>query len=56
MNELKQKLKSELRALLVEQHDQIKKKKEQNNTEVKSHTLLLYSVAKGCFKSHTVRL
>uniref|UniRef100_A0A8C1BVV9 Phosphoinositide phospholipase C n=1 Tax=Cyprinus carpio carpio TaxID=630221 RepID=A0A8C1BVV9_CYPCA len=26
-------LKSELRALLVEQHDQIKKKKEQNNTE-----------------------
>uniref|UniRef100_A0A9J8AP07 1-phosphatidylinositol 4,5-bisphosphate phosphodiesterase n=1 Tax=Cyprinus carpio carpio TaxID=630221 RepID=A0A9J8AP07_CYPCA len=33
MNELKQKLKSELRALLVEQHDQIKKKKEQNNTE-----------------------
>uniref|UniRef100_A0A671M8F9 1-phosphatidylinositol 4,5-bisphosphate phosphodiesterase n=1 Tax=Sinocyclocheilus anshuiensis TaxID=1608454 RepID=A0A671M8F9_9TELE len=34
MNELKQKLKSELRALLVEQHDQIKKKKEQNNTEV----------------------
>uniref|UniRef100_A0A8C1U8C2 Phosphoinositide phospholipase C n=1 Tax=Cyprinus carpio TaxID=7962 RepID=A0A8C1U8C2_CYPCA len=28
-----QKLKSELRALLVEQHDQIKKKKEQNNTE-----------------------
>uniref|UniRef100_A0A8C1I7E0 Phosphoinositide phospholipase C n=1 Tax=Cyprinus carpio TaxID=7962 RepID=A0A8C1I7E0_CYPCA len=56
INELKQKLKSELRALLVEQHDQIKKKKEQNNTEVKSHTLLLYSVAKGCFKSHTVRL
>ncbi|XP_052435730.1 1-phosphatidylinositol 4,5-bisphosphate phosphodiesterase beta-2 isoform X3 [Carassius gibelio] len=33
VNELKQKLKSELRALLVEQHDQIKKKKEQNNTE-----------------------
>uniref|UniRef100_A0A8C1G701 1-phosphatidylinositol 4,5-bisphosphate phosphodiesterase n=1 Tax=Cyprinus carpio TaxID=7962 RepID=A0A8C1G701_CYPCA len=51
INELKQKLKSELRALLVEQHDQIKKKKEQNNTEVKSHTLLLYSVAKGCFKT-----
>uniref|UniRef100_A0A9J8BC09 1-phosphatidylinositol 4,5-bisphosphate phosphodiesterase n=1 Tax=Cyprinus carpio carpio TaxID=630221 RepID=A0A9J8BC09_CYPCA len=43
INELKQKLKSELRALLVEQHDQIKKKKEQNNTEVKSHTLLLLS-------------
>ncbi|XP_026110237.1 1-phosphatidylinositol 4,5-bisphosphate phosphodiesterase beta-2-like [Carassius auratus] len=33
INELKQKLKSELRVLLVEQHDQIKKKKEQNNTE-----------------------
>ncbi|XP_059375728.1 1-phosphatidylinositol 4,5-bisphosphate phosphodiesterase beta-2-like [Carassius carassius] len=33
VNELKQKLKSELRVLLVEQHDQIKKKKEQNNTE-----------------------
>uniref|UniRef100_A0A672MKH5 Phosphoinositide phospholipase C n=1 Tax=Sinocyclocheilus grahami TaxID=75366 RepID=A0A672MKH5_SINGR len=39
MNELKQKLKSELRALLVEQHDQIKKKKEQNNTEVQTQTL-----------------
>ncbi|TRY92491.1 hypothetical protein DNTS_028194 [Danionella cerebrum] len=33
MNELKQKLKSELRVLLVEQHDQLKKKKEQHNTE-----------------------
>nr|XP_021323208.1 1-phosphatidylinositol 4,5-bisphosphate phosphodiesterase beta-2 [Danio rerio] len=33
MNELKQKLKSELRAVLVEQHDQLKKKKEQHNTE-----------------------
>ncbi|KAK7153448.1 hypothetical protein R3I93_011380 [Phoxinus phoxinus] len=33
MNELKQKLKSELRALLVEHHDQLKKKKEQHNTE-----------------------
>uniref|UniRef100_A0A673LXC0 Phosphoinositide phospholipase C n=1 Tax=Sinocyclocheilus rhinocerous TaxID=307959 RepID=A0A673LXC0_9TELE len=54
MNELKQKLKSELRALLVEQHDQTKKKKEQNNTEVKTQTLLLYSVANDCFKSHTL--
>ncbi|XDV43774.1 hypothetical protein PO909_012184 [Leuciscus waleckii] len=34
MNDLKQKLKSELRALLVEHHDQLKKKKEQHNTEV----------------------
>ncbi|XP_067310997.1 1-phosphatidylinositol 4,5-bisphosphate phosphodiesterase beta-2 [Pseudorasbora parva] len=33
MNELKQKLKTELRALLVEHHDQLKKKKEQHNTE-----------------------
>uniref|UniRef100_A0A673LDU4 Phosphoinositide phospholipase C n=1 Tax=Sinocyclocheilus rhinocerous TaxID=307959 RepID=A0A673LDU4_9TELE len=39
MNELKQKLKSELRALLVEQHDQIKKKKEQNNTELNKDTV-----------------
>ncbi len=39
MNELKQKLKSELRVLLVEQHDQIKKKKEQHNTEVQTQTL-----------------
>jgi len=37
MNELKQKLKSELRALLVEYHDQLKKKKEQHNTEVHTH-------------------
>uniref|UniRef100_A0A671M8J4 1-phosphatidylinositol 4,5-bisphosphate phosphodiesterase n=1 Tax=Sinocyclocheilus anshuiensis TaxID=1608454 RepID=A0A671M8J4_9TELE len=54
MNELKQKLKPELRALLVEQHDQTKKKKEQNNTEVKTQILLLYSVANDCFKSHTL--
>ncbi len=45
MNELKQKLKSELRTLLVEQHDQIKKKKEQHNTEVQTQTLWLYGVA-----------
>ncbi len=45
MNELKQKLKSELRVLLVEQHDQIKKKKEQHNTEVQTQILWLYSVA-----------